>query len=214
MPYDVAVIDDHPFMEQVVGSAVAKLPDARFVGIAPTVTDFLGTIGRADVVVLDLRLEDKSLPADNVRRLATLGIAALAYTAGESKYLLRLAAQSGVRGVVRKSAPEQVLIDALEEVVAGRALMTPELAAAIDTDPDVANARLSPRERQVLALYADGCTTEFVATTLELSANTVDKYVKDIRSKYMRVGRASGTKIDLYKRAVEDGVLGEPGLAP
>jgi DNA-binding CsgD family transcriptional regulator len=72
------------------------------------------------------------------------------------------------------------------------------------------DAGLSGRERRVLALFADGMKAQLVASTLGLSESTVDDYLRRIRAKYAKVGRPANTKIDLYKRALEDGILPYP----
>ncbi|WP_344356308.1 response regulator transcription factor [Brachybacterium phenoliresistens] len=210
--HTVGAIDDHPFMGTVLSEVVARIPGCEFVGLAPTVGDFLREHPRVDLAILDLRLQDGSAPDENISILREAGIATVVYTSGESRFLLRGAAQAGAGAVVRKSAPEEDLVAAVQAVLAGGNVMTADLAASIDSDERLRDARLSPREREVLAMYADGHTTVSVAQRLGLSVHTVDKYVKDIRAKYVRVGRESGTKVDLYKRAVEDGFIGEPGV--
>jgi two-component system response regulator DevR len=86
-----------------------------------------------------------------------------------------------------------------------------EWAAALDGDPDLADAGLSPREREVLSLYAAGAKAPLVASHTGLSELTVVDYIRRVRSKYEKVGRPANTKIDLYKRALEDGILPIPG---
>ena len=60
-------------------------------------------------------------------------------------------------------------------------------------------------------MFATGLKTQSVASALGIAVGTVEDYVRRIRSKYARVGRAAPTKIDLYKRAIEDGFLPIPG---
>lgn len=208
----IGAIDDHPFMSTVLAEVVAAVPGARFHGLVASVAELLAQDERPEVAILDLRLQDGSSPEENLQALAAAGIATVVYTSGESRYLLQSAVRGGAEAVVRKSAPTRDLVEALRAVLEGRAQLSAEVAASIDTDERIGDAGLSPREREVLALYADGHTTVSVAHRLGISVHTVDKYVKEIRSKYTRVGRDSGTKVDLYKRALEDGVLGEPGL--
>ena len=71
-------------------------------------------------------------------------------------------------------------------------------------------ARLDPvhdREAEVLALYASGETAERVARLLFISRETVLDHVRRIRTKYAAADRAAPTKVDLYRRAVEDGLV-------
>ncbi len=146
----------------------------------------------------------------NVDRLVAAGFAVVAYTSGESPYLLRLAAQTPILALVRKSEPLTRLIEALHEAGGGRATMSTEWAAAIDSDPGLDAAALSEQEQHVLRLFAAGLKSQAVASGLGIAPSTVDDYVRRIRTKYARIGRDAGTKIDLYKRAVEDGFLPPP----
>lgn len=88
--------------------------------------------------------------------------------------------------------------------------MSVEWAAAIDTDPLLPSARLSLQEQQVLELLARGYKSQAVGYELGIATSTVDDYVRRIRAKYQRAGRPARTKIDLYRRAVEDGILPPP----
>lgn len=70
--------------------------------------------------------------------------------------------------------------------------------------------QITPREREVLGLYAAGETAEHVAKELGISRETVLDHIRRIRVKYARLDRPAHTKVDLYRRAVEDGVLPAP----
>jgi DNA-binding NarL/FixJ family response regulator len=165
-----------------------------------------------EVVVLDLRLADGSSPVSNAERLSERGARVIAYTSGEHPQLIRLAATSDVMALVRKSAPMSALVDAVEGVRRGAHLLSADLAAAIHSDPRIRSAGLSPQEVRVLQLFADGVKSQVVASELGIAPGTVDDYVRRIRSKYSAAGRPAHTKIDLYKRAVEDGLLPVPQL--
>jgi two-component system response regulator DevR len=190
---------------------VALVDDHAIVGISPTVRELLSEHRDAELVVLDLRLADGSSPISNVKALREQGMRVIAYTSGEDPYLVRLAARTDVLGIVRKSAPVNVLLETIRAAVDGHALMSTEWAAAIDADPELSDARLSPQEESVLAMFATGLKTQAVATSLGIAVGTVEDYVRRIRLKYARVGRAAPTKVDLYKRAIEDGFLPMPG---
>jgi len=206
----VALVDDHEIVSVAVQNAVAQLDDLDFVGSATTVPALLDTYPDVDVAILDLRLADGSSPVANVRRLDAAGIRTLVFTSGESPYLLRSVAKTSVLGILRKSAPITELVEALRRVAAGEAEMSVEWAAAIDTDPELPSARLSLQEQQVLELLARGYKSQAVGYELGIATSTVDDYVRRIRAKYQRAGRPAHNKIDLYRRAVEDGILPPP----
>ncbi|MER6790923.1 sigma-70 family RNA polymerase sigma factor [Amycolatopsis mediterranei] len=69
---------------------------------------------------------------------------------------------------------------------------------------------LSPREEAVLRAYASGKTVDAVARELDLQVSTVRVYLNRARDKYEQAGREAETRVDLYKRAVEDGLVPAP----
>ena len=211
--YRVAMIDDHEIVARGFAGLFDTIPEIHVVATVATVAELLDHVGEThiDLVILDLRLSDGSTVTGNVDRLRATGAAVLAFTGGDDAQLMRAAARSGVLGVVRKSEPANVLLDAVTRAAAGDTIASTEWAAALDGDPDLADAGLSARERQVLSLYAAGAKAPLVATTAGVTESTVIDYIRRIRSKYERVGRPANTKIDLYKRALEDGILPVPG---
>ena len=204
----LALIDDHHgIVSLAIEAVVAQVDGMEFVGSAGTVDELLSAIPDVHIAVLDLRLEDGSSPVANVERLADAGVRTLIFTSGESPYLIRSVAKSPIYGLVRKSVPSAVLAEALRKVGSDEIALSTEWAAAMDTDPDLDAARLSAQEQRVLALFAQGVKAQAVGHELGISANTVDDYVRRIRAKYAQIGRPAYTKVDLYRRAVEDGIL-------
>lgn len=209
-PNRVVLIDDHEIIALALGEAITAVPGLVFAGVAETVDEALAEHPDAGLAVLDLRLADGSSPIGNVERLVEHGAAVIAYTSGENPYLLRLVATTEILGLVRKSDPVSVLVDTLRQAAAGRAVMSTEWAAAIDSDPGLDDAGLSEQEQQVLRLFATGLKAQSVADAMGIAVPTVEDYVRRIRGKYARIGRSADTKIDLYKRAIEDGFLPMP----
>lgn len=206
----VGMIDDHESVSVGVRSALAREPGCDVVGTARTVGEWEELDLDADVVVLDLSLADRSEPAENVRTLRARGSQVLVYTAGDDAHAIRQAARAGVVGVVLKTAPLRELVAAVLAAGSGQPVPTVSWAAALDADPGLDSAGLSPREAEVLALYAAGEKTVRVARELGISEHTVIEHLRSIRAKYERAGRSAPTKVDLYQRAVEDGFLPAP----
>jgi len=207
----IGLVDDHEILSVAFAVTVGKVDGLIFAGSAVTVGELLDAVPNLDLVVLDLRLADGSSPVNNVKRLLSAGTQVLAYTSGENPYMVRLVAKSGALGVIRKSEPLAVLVDALINAAHGRPVVSTDWAAALDSDPALGEANLSPQEQKVLTLFADGNKAQVVASRTGLALGTIEDYVKRIRTKYARTGRPANTKIDLYKRALEDGFLPLPG---
>ncbi|WP_029146030.1 response regulator transcription factor [Microbacterium luticocti] len=203
----VGLVDDHDIVGLGIEAVVAQIDDLEFVGAVGTVRELLATFPDVDIAVLDLRLADGSSPVANVERLTAAGVRTLILTSGESPYLMRAVARCPIVGLVRKSAPRSVLEDTLRKIVDGDVELSTEWASVMDSDPELAAAGLSPQEERVLAQFAQGVKAQTVAYELGITKNTVDDYVRRIRAKYAAIGRPAHTKIDLYRRAVEDGIL-------
>jgi two-component system response regulator DevR len=206
----IAHVDDHETVRLGFASLLADQDDLDLVWSIPTVAEIVPFFDQIDLVVLDLRLSDGSTLEHNLELLTRAGVAVLALTGADNLADLRLATRAGVLGVVRKTDSRDVIVSAVRLAARGESMVTTEWAAAIDSDPQLPSAGLSPKEQQVLALYASGEKSVTVADRTGLSTNTVAEYVRRIRTKYAIAGRPAHTKIDLYKRAVQDGILPSP----
>lgn len=209
-PRRIGVVEDHESVVIGLEAMLSGHPNLTIAASAPTVPDLLGSGQQLDLVILDLRLADGSSPKSNVEQLRDAGLEALVFTSAEDPYLVRLAAKAGVLGVLRKSEPTATVIAAIDAAANGEQVVTTEWAAAIDGDPGLHDVGLSPRQRDVLALYASGEKAARVASLTGLAPHTVNDYLARIRAKYAEAGRPARTKTDLYKRAVEDGWLPVP----
>ncbi|MGU3586458.1 LuxR C-terminal-related transcriptional regulator [Rhodococcus sp. C26F] len=206
----IGLVEDHESVALGFAAMLADQPDLELAGTATTVSGLLEQVTDLDLAVLDLRLSDGSSPKSNVEQLRAAGLETLIFTGAENPYLLRSAARAGVLGVVRKSEPAAVVIEAIRVAAAGGQVASTEWAAAIDGDPELDDVGLSPRQLEVLELYASGEKLDRVARLTGLAPQTVNDYLQRIRQKYAEAGRPAPTKTDLYKRAVEDGWLPMP----
>ena len=206
----VAVVDDHELVAMAVQSLVETAEGLVFARHAASVAELVRRMRDADLVLLDLSLRDGSEPGENVRLLREWGAEVLVLTSGEDPYLVRAASRAEVLGIVRKSSPREALVAALLSAARGELVPTTEWASALDTDPLLAGAPLTAREREVLSLYASGLGAREVAERLFISENTVNDHLRRIRSLYHQLGRPAATKVELYQRGVEDGYVRGP----
>lgn len=203
----LALVEDHALIARGFAALIATAPDLELVATAESVAELSAIAPAPTLVVLDLRLADGSTPAANVAAIHALGSYVLIHTGAEDRSLVQSAARSGALGLVRKSADPAVLLSAIRRAVRGETVFTTDWAAAIDADAQLVNAKLSQREEAVLSMYASGESAPSVAAALGISRDTVADYVKSIRRKYSNVGRPAASRVDLYRRAVEDGIL-------
>lgn len=211
MPIRVGIIDNQPAFVLGITVLINAQPDMTFVCSARSVRELLSTEKTLDVVLVDPAIGDPPSQPPAVDALVSRGIGVLVFS-GVSPMLSP--------GQVPKSAGVESMrkTDPLHRVISGvrAAQRNRSAAGAFDTSarsllsaPEVA---LSPREREVLELYATGYTAAQVGEALDISRNTVVDHIKRIRLKYVTAGRPAFTKVDLFRRAVEDGLVPDSSI--
>jgi len=214
----VALIDDHESVRLGLEAACARAgKDVVFSG--STVTHYLdwrtfSASAPADVVVLDLTLGDGTTVTENVQRLVHDGSSVIIHSVADRPAAVREALAAGAAGIVSKSSPIGDVTAAIGTVAQGEPLNNVEWASAVEGDRAFADAQLSARERDVLRLYAAGLPLKVVADRLGVAYSTAKENITRVRVKYVEVGRPAPTKVDLLRRAMEDGLLAEPASDP
>ncbi|QAY60590.1 response regulator transcription factor [Microbacterium protaetiae] len=208
----VALIDDHESVRLGLEAACARVDDMDIVFSGSSVTEYLdwralSGSAPADVVVLDLTLGDGTTVTENVRTLVVDGSSVIIHSVADRPAAVREALAAGAVGIVSKSSPIDEVLAAVVAVASGEPLNNVEWASAVDGDRAFADAQLSTREREVLRLYATGLPLKIVADRLGIAYSTAKENITRVRVKYVDVGRPAPTKVDLLRRAVEDGIL-------
>lgn len=178
----VVLADDHALVRDGLRAVLAREADIAVVGEAADGREAVAVTAaaRPDVVVLDL-----SMPLlnglDAARQVARFrGPRTILITMHtEDRYVLE-ALRAGVRGYVLKKQAAADLVRAIREVAAGRVYLSPGVGAAvaeaIRTGGSLPEERLTPREREVLQLIAEGKTTKEIAAILNVSVKTADAH--------------------------------------
>lgn len=190
-PIRVFLADDHEIVRRGLAALIDSQADLEVVGEAGTAAQARARIPavRPDVAVLDVRMPDGS-GIDVCRRLKQddPAIRCLILTAYDDEDALRAAVIAGADGYVIKDIRGSTLLDDIRACAAGRRLIDPRVASRVTTqlrDPadDPRFAALGLRERQVLALIADGLTNRQIGERLDLAEKTVKNYVSSLLSK-------------------------------
>lgn len=207
----VAAVDDHPIVLRGLADLLAGVTDLDLVDTAASIDKLLAGPGQeAQVILLDLDLGDGSRPPDNIRRLLGRGHTVVVFSAAAIPTTVRDAMRAGASGFVPKTDDVTDLATAIRAAAAGTGWISPQLAFLLLTDDAPDRPDLSPQETEALRLYATGMPLKTVARRMGLSPETAKQYIDRVRQKYRRVGRDAATKVDLYKRALEDGHLELP----
>jgi two-component system, NarL family, response regulator DevR len=188
----VFLLDDHEIVRRGVKELLEAEGDLEVVGEAGTAAEALARIPptRPDVAVLDVRLPD----GDGVQvcreiRSAHPEIQCLMLTSFADDEALFQAIMAGASGYVLKQIKGADVIEAVRAVARGQSLLDPSVTARVlerlraGPDEDELLARLSPQERNILLLIADGLTNRQIAERVHLAEKTVKNYVSNLLSK-------------------------------
>jgi len=160
-----------------------------------------------DVVVLDITMPilNGLDAAREILHNAPSTKAILLSMHDESKYVLE-GLRLGVKGFVTKTHAAEDLVQAIRQALQGMTYVSPELSQAvfeaIHTKSDVAQDPLTPRERQVLQLVAEGKTTKESAQLLNISPKTAETHRSRIMEK-LNIHETAG----LVRYAIRRGLI-------
>jgi DNA-binding NarL/FixJ family response regulator len=146
---------------------------------------------RPDVVLLDLGLPDVGGIETGRRILEELPDAkVIAVTAMNDSRVLRDAIRTGFQGYLTKDTPLAQFVGSIQTIVEGQVVMpstlAPRVAGALTPEERAAALlveQLTPREREVLALLAEGVNSKTICARLGVSSNTVRTHVQNILTK-------------------------------
>jgi DNA-binding NarL/FixJ family response regulator len=185
-PITCIVADDHPAMLAAV-TEILTAHGVEVVGRAADGEDALAQIEatKPRVAVIDVRMP-RLTGLELAKRVAVSspGTAIVLYTAYGDRALLSEALDAGARGFVLKEAPLSDLVRAVERVAAGDAYVDPVLAGVlVSAQATDSLPSLTPRERDVLRLLADGLSNDEIGKRLFISPETVRTHVRKAMTK-------------------------------
>jgi two-component system nitrate/nitrite response regulator NarL len=191
----VLLIDDHALFRM----GLVELLERRGIEVAAAVGDCAHGIelvseASPDVVLLDMRMPEMT-GIQVLRTLreggASMPIVMLTTSRDESDVVQSL--QGGANGYLLKDMEPDDLITALDSIVKGNTVVAPELtmvlARAVQGEPPAIDdqqknlADLTPREREILCLLAEGQSNKVIARNLGITDGTVKLHVKAILRK-------------------------------
>jgi DNA-binding NarL/FixJ family response regulator len=200
MPIRVLIADDHPVFRRGMHALLDSVAGTEVVGEAAD-GDEAATLAaelRPDVVLMDIKMPGLSGIEATRRIVATdPAIGVLIVTMVEEDDAVFAAIRVGARGYVVKGADQDVVLRAVTAVANGEAVFgravaerlmrifsAPRIGVAAQAFPE-----LTEREREVVALLADGHNNAAIAARLSLSQKTVRNHVSNILNKLQVVDR-------------------------
>jgi DNA-binding NarL/FixJ family response regulator len=207
-PTHVLIVEDHRVVAEGLSVLINAQADMKVVGSVGAVAECVTAVAELDpdVVLLDFRLPDGTGP-DAAKAIRAIRPAArMIFLTREDTEAARFAAvQSGASAFLHKSRAAAEVVGAIREVARGKMLITPRTIATLLGKRKAIEAqleRLTPREKQVLRLMAEGHPSREVAARLGISYTTVRTHIRSLGSKL-----AVHSKLEAIVKARELGLI-------
>lgn len=203
----VAIVDDHRLvLDGLAARLSAESPDIVVVAAEVAWGELLSHPEfPADVVVLDLHLEDSIPIGAKVRALQSAGSATIVMSRHSDSASVNAAMRAGALGFLPKTESADELVAAIRSAAASKLHLSADLATALESYSSMPDAGLGKQELRALVLYARGRSIKEVAADMETTEETMKSYIKRARRKYRLVGIDIGTRELLRRHAVREG---------
>jgi two-component system, NarL family, response regulator NreC len=210
MTIRILLADDHRILREGLISLLEKQPGLKVVGEAE---DGRSTVRLTrevlpDIVVMDIKMPGlNGIEATRQILAENPAIKVIALSMHPDKHFVKAMLLAGASGYLLKYSASQELIKAIELVMAGQIYLSPQIVGVVVEDFKMPGADtsvfavLTPREREVLQLFAEGKSPREIAASLYLSLKTVEAYRRQIMEK---LGFKSFA--DLVKYAIREGL--------
>jgi DNA-binding NarL/FixJ family response regulator len=211
MPLRILVVDDHPVMRRGIRALIESKAGWIVSAEAATGREAVALARKLqpDIVVLDLSLPELN-GLDAARQIARESPRSevLILTMHHSEELARNVLLAGARGYVLKSDAERYLVDAIASLERHEPFLTATVTESVlhdyvrTADNRPAGATTTPRQREIIQLFAEGRTTKEIASDLQLSTKTVETHRANIMRKL-----GARTIADLVRYAIRNNIV-------
>jgi DNA-binding NarL/FixJ family response regulator len=211
----VVIADDQPLVRAGLRGILETAPDLAVVAEAGAGREAvaLSAAHTPDVVLMDIRMPDLDGIQATAEITAGSGVRVLMLTTFDLDEYVYAALRAGASGFLLKDTPPLDLIAAVRVIAAGESLLAPtvtrRLIAQFVTEsspwPEPASIPVTERERQVLALVAEGLSNVEIGARLYITAGTVKTHIAHLLMKL-----AVRDRIQLVIYAYRNGLAGGP----
>lgn len=143
---------------------------------------------------------------ETVSTVVDIGAPVLVVSAAATPRSVQGAISRGASGYLSKQSAAHEFERAVDIVLRGQVYLSPELAAMLSIRTP-GSVQLSPQEERALLLYSSGMKMASVGRIMGISPGTAKEYIRRVRAKYAEKGEPLPSKVELYKKAQEEGLL-------
>lgn len=205
-PIRVMIVDDHPLVRDGLRLFLRMAPDLELAGEADSGEDAVRLCAQfqPDVVLMDLKMPGMDgVAATRAIRQQQPQVRIVALTSFADEELVQQMLKAGAIGYVLKDVAALDLAGAIRAAHAGRATLSPAAAQALVPAAGQApplGFDLTPRERQVLGLLAEGLSNIQIAGRLGIKTSTVNFHVGNLLHKLGAVSRTEAVSLALQHK--------------
>ena len=212
MSIRILLVDDHKIMRQGLRALIENEPDLKVVGEAANGREAVG-IARTclpEVILMDMAMPElNGVEATRQLRMAIPASRVVALSIHHDRRFVTHMMRAGASGYVLKGCSFEELVRAVRAVAGGHTYLTPAVAGALAegyadalaSRGDLRSGQLSPREREVLQLLAEGLNTKEAAARLGIQPKTVAVHRHRIMRKL-----GVDTAAEMVRWAIQDGL--------
>ncbi|GAO45526.1 response regulator [Flavihumibacter petaseus] len=187
MAIKIFITDDHYMIVEGIRSLLQQEKDVEWMGHAMNAASCLGFLQQQqpDVILMDINLPDKSgidLCQEVKGKYPDIHI--LGLSSFNQQSFIQKMMEHGASGYVLKNATREELLEAIEAVMKGQKFLSPEVSATNGRNEEIRIPVITRREKEVLALIAEGLTNSEIAEKLFVSTTTVDSHRKSLLAKF------------------------------
>jgi two-component system, NarL family, response regulator NreC len=194
-PYRIVIADDHSLIRQGLKSLVHKDPSLRIIAEAGNGIELLECLRQnpAEMVILDITMPQlNGIKAIGKIKKLFPGMAILILTMHSASHYFYQAMAAGAHGYLIKDDSDSELVTAIKTIREGKPFISLQLSLEVTGETNTgfreqANApffSLSDREKQVLQLVVQGCSSKAIGKMLSLSPRTIDHHRASLLKKY------------------------------
>ena len=199
----VMIVDDHMLVRDGINLLLSTFDDIQVVSVVDSGDKALRLCKQEqpDVILMDMVMPEQDGPESIARILRNFpGIKVIALTSFVEEDLVVRAVQAGAIGYLLKNVSADKLAEAVRSATQGQSTMESmamQILVEASQKPAQVGDNLTERERQVLALIAEGKTNREIAQQLSLSSGTVRVYVSHVLAKLGVGNRTEAARLAL-----------------
>jgi DNA-binding NarL/FixJ family response regulator len=210
----VLLADDHAILRSGIRALLEDEPDIEVVGEAEDGHAVIRMVAELepDVILIDIAMPRlNGLEATRRIMQANPQAKILILTMHENEEYVRQVFASGAMGYILKDAAVRELLGAIRAIYRGEAVLSPAITRLVvedylrwgDLQPEDTDSSLSPRERQILQLIAEGYTNKEIAEICTISIKTVQSHRANLMRKLDLHDRGELIKYAIQKKIIE-----------